>query len=83
MAAGFLYDLGITLEWEEVQLLARLSGWTFRKDRKSGKLLLTRGLQRLMDVLGTQTFLNRYIADHGGLPPRIAALLRDFAAEDL
>jgi hypothetical protein len=83
VAAGFLYDLGVTLEWEEVQLLARLGGWTSRKDRKPGKLVLTRGLQRLMDMLATRTFLNRYLADHGGLPPQIAALLRDFAAEDL
>ncbi len=39
--------------------------------------------QRLMNMLATQTFLNRYVADHGGLPPQIAALLRDFAAQDL
>jgi hypothetical protein len=83
VAAGFLYDLGVSLEWEEVRLLARLGGWTFRKDRKPGKTVLTRGLQRLMTMLATQAFLNRYAADHGGLPPRIDALLRDFAAEDL
>ena len=25
IAAGFLYELGVTLEWEEVRLLARLA----------------------------------------------------------
>lgn len=83
VTAEICYDLGITLEWEEVQLLARLGGWTFCKDRKPGKLVLTHGLQRLMNMLATQTFLNRYVADRSGLPPQIAALLRDFAAEDL
>jgi hypothetical protein len=32
VAAGFLYELGVTLEWEEVKLLARLGGWVKRKD---------------------------------------------------
>jgi hypothetical protein len=83
IAAGFLYDLGITLDWEEVQLLARLGGWTARKDRKPGKIVLTRGLQRLMDMIVSQAFLGRYMADHGHLPPRIATLLADLAPGDL
>ena len=76
VAAGFLYDLGVTLEWEEVQFLARLGGWVARKDRKPGKAILTYGLRRLIDMLTTQSFLLRYITDHGSLPPRIAALLQ-------
>jgi hypothetical protein len=76
VAAGFLYDLGVTLEWEEVQFLARLGGWVARKDRKPGKAILTYGLRRLIDMLTTQSFLQRYITDHGSLPPRIAALLQ-------
>ncbi|RLA76832.1 MAG: hypothetical protein DRG33_07505, partial [Deltaproteobacteria bacterium] len=65
VAAGFLYELGVTLEWEEVQLLARLGGWVPRPDRKPGKIVLTRGLRRLMNMICTEAFLNRYIAEHG------------------
>jgi hypothetical protein len=73
VAAGFLYELGVTLEWEEVRLLARLGGWAERKDNPPGKIVLTRGLRRLMDMLMTQAFLERYRLEHGALPPRIAA----------
>ena len=75
VAAGFLYELGVTLEWEEVQLLARLGGWVPRKDRPPGKIVLARGLRRLMDMLATQAFVDRYRSQHGKLPQRIAALL--------
>ena len=75
VAAGFLYELGVTLDWEEVQLLARLGGWVPRKDRKPGKIVLTRGLRRLLDMLVTQAALERYRSEHGQLPPQIAALL--------
>jgi hypothetical protein len=37
IAAGFLYELGVTWEWEEVQLLAKLGGFEPHKDRKPGK----------------------------------------------
>jgi hypothetical protein len=73
VAAGFLYELGVTLEWEEVRLLARLGGWAQRQDNPPGKIVLTRGLRRLMDMLATQAFLNCYRAEHGALPTRIAA----------
>lgn len=83
VAAGFLYELGVTLDWEEVQLLARLGGWIPRPDNQPGKLVLTRGLRRLMDMLVTQAFLERYRSDHGDLPPRIASLLHSAPSEDL
>jgi len=73
VAAGFLYELGVTLEWEEVRLLARLGGWAERKDNPPGKIVLTRGLRRLMDMLTTQAFLDGYREEYGALPPRIAA----------
>jgi hypothetical protein len=76
IAAGFLYQLGITLDWEEVQLLARLGGWSQRKNNKPGKIVLTRGLRRILDMLATQSFLDQYRSQHGDLPPRIAALLQ-------
>lgn len=75
VAAGFLYELGVTLEWPEVQLLGRLGGWTPRPDRPPGKLLLTRGLQRLLDHLATDAILRDEILRRGALPPRLAALL--------
>lgn len=75
VAAGFLYQLGITLEWPEIRLLARLGGWEERQDRKPGKTVITRGLQRLLDHMVTETILNDEIAAHGQLPPRIAAFL--------
>ena len=77
VAAGFLYELGITLEWEEVRILARLGGWAERKDNPPGKIVLTRGLRRIMDMLYTRAFLDRYREKHGALPPRIAAWVGD------
>ncbi len=75
VAAGFLYELGVTLEWPEVRLLARLGGWRERKDRPPGKITITRGLQRLLDHWATDAILRDEIARFGPLPPRIAALL--------
>jgi hypothetical protein len=75
VAAGFLYDLGVTLAWAEVYLLARLGGWVPHKDRTPGKITLTRGLRRLMDLLTTEAILTTYYQQHGGLPTKIAALL--------
>lgn len=43
VAAGFLYELGVTLEWEEVRLVRRLGGGEERADRPRGKIVLTRG----------------------------------------
>jgi len=76
VAAGFLYELGVTLEHEGVQLLARLGGWIPRKDSKPGKIVLTRGLRRLLDLLVTHAVLDRYRSEHGDLPPQIAAFLQ-------
>ncbi len=75
VAAGFLYELGVTLEWPEVRLLGRLGGWAQRKDRPPGKVALTRGLQRLLDHWATEAILLDEIRRHGQLPPRITALL--------
>src|SRR5713226_9194330 len=47
VAAGFLFDLGVTFDWVEVQLLAKLGGWEPHKDRMPGKITLLRGLGRL------------------------------------
>lgn len=75
VAAGFLYELGVTLEWSEVRLLARLGGGELRANRPPGKTVLTRGLQRLLDHWATDAILADEIRRHGALPPRIAAFL--------
>ena len=83
VAAGFLYEMGVTLDWPEVLLLARLGGWVERKDRKPGRIVLTRGLQRLLEAMATHAFLDAYVAEHGALPPRIAAFLGQPTIEGL
>lgn len=75
VAAGFLYELGVTLAWEEVRLLRRLGGGEERANRRPGKIVLTRGLRRLMDLFATEAILAAHIKEYGALPPRIAALL--------
>jgi hypothetical protein len=77
VAAAFLFDWGVTLEWEEVQLLARLGGWIPRNNAKPGKIILSRGLRRLFDLLATRAFLKAYLDHHQALPPQIAAFLPD------
>jgi hypothetical protein len=75
VAAGFLFELGVTLEWPEVRLLRRLGGGEERADRPPGKQVLTRGLRRLFDLLATEAILADEVRRHGSLPPRIASLL--------
>lgn len=52
-----------------------LGGWVARKDNRPGKIVLACGLRRLLDMLVTQQVLANYEAEHGALPPRIAAWL--------
>ncbi len=78
VVAGFLYQLGVTLEWAEVQLLAKLGGWVPHKDRRPGKITLMRGLRRLLDMLATQAILSDAAAQPGGLPPKIRAILQSW-----
>jgi hypothetical protein len=75
VAAGFVFELGATLEWPEVRLLRRLGGGENRDDRPPGKIVLTRGLRRLLDFLATGAILADDIRRYGPLSPRIAALL--------
>jgi len=74
VAAGFLFELGVSLGWDELQLLRRLGGGEERPNRPPGKLVLTRGLRRLLDYLATTAILTDQEHRHG-LPPRIAAML--------
>ena len=83
VAAGFLYQLGVTLEWPEIRLLARLGGWEERADRPPGRIVLTRGLQQLLITFVTQAILQDHIHEYGRLPPGIIALIRTFGGPDL
>jgi hypothetical protein len=74
-AAGFVCELGATLEWGEVRRRRRLGGGEERPNRPPGKIVLTRGLRRLLDHLATEAILADEARRHGGLPPRIAAML--------
>jgi hypothetical protein len=82
VAAGFLYDLGMTLEWAEVRLLARLGGWVERRDYPPGKQVLTLGVQRLLSMLATQAILHTERQQYGTLPPRIARMLGERQADE-
>jgi hypothetical protein len=75
VAAGFLFELGVTLEWAEVRLLARLGGAPERAGYRPGKIVLTRGLRRLLDLFATEAILRDEVRRYGGLPPRLAALI--------
>lgn len=75
LAAGFLYEMGVTLETHEIQILAYLGGWEERKDRPPGRIVLMRGLRRLLDAMAVDAILQNEIRLHGRLPPGIAQLL--------
>lgn len=77
VAAAFLFEWGVTLQWEEVQLLARLGGWIPRKNARPGKIILSRGLSRLIDLMATRAILKEYLEQHDELPPQIAAFVPD------
>lgn len=75
VAAGYLYEMGMGLDEPTVKLLARLGGWDGCAAHKPGKIVLTRGLQRVLNILASEAILRQHISEHGELPPRIAAML--------
>ena len=77
VAAGFLFQWGVTLETEAIQLLAQLGGWIPRKKEKPGKIILTRGLRRLVDPMTARAILRDYWDRHSSLPPQIAEFVPD------
>jgi hypothetical protein len=82
VAAGFLYQLGITLDDESVQVLARLGGWEPRPKRPPGKITVARGLRRMADLLATDAFLQAYYRDHGPFPVPLTAFLHGWQPRD-
>jgi len=77
VAAGFLFSWGVTLEWPAVQLLAEAGGWIPKKGARPGRIILSRGLRRLLNFLAMRSFLQAYLDEHGKLPEQIAAFLPD------
>lgn len=75
VAAAFLYDVGVSLTDDTIQLLAKLGGWECRPNRPPGKITLTRGLRRLVDLLTTETWLQTYYREQGPFPPQFTAFL--------
>lgn len=82
VAAGFLYQLGITLDDETVRVIAKLGGWEPRPNRPPGKITLTRGLRRLIDMRTTDAWLNAYYQRYGPFPPKMAAFLHDWQPDN-
>lgn len=78
VAAGFLFHLGLTLEHEEVRLLARLGGWEQRAHRPPGKQILTLGLRRMLDHFTTDALLRQYKREQGDFPPFVRQLMDTF-----
>ena len=77
-----MIPLGVALQWELVYLLARLAGWEPRSNRPPGKVTLSRGLRRLLDMLTTNAFLQAYYREHDPFPPDPAAFLHGWRPEN-
>lgn len=77
VAAGFLFRWGVTLDWDAVQLLARAGGWIPKKGEKPGRIILSRGLRRLLDFLSMRAILQAYVDEHGRLPQQVADFIPD------
>lgn len=75
LAAGFLYEMGVTFETQEIRILAHLGGWERRKDRPPGRIVLMRGLRHLLDAMAVDAVLQNEVRLYGRLPPNIAKLL--------
>jgi hypothetical protein len=83
VAAGFLFHLGLTLDEPEVHLLAILGGWEERQDRPPGKIILSRGLRRLLDKYATDALLRQYKSEHGDLPAFVKKLAARYGLPEI
>jgi hypothetical protein len=83
VAAGFLFQLGLSLDQPEVRLLAILGGWEERINRPPGKIILSRGLRRLLDKFATDALLRQYKEDHGDLPAFVKAMAKRFGLPEI
>jgi hypothetical protein len=53
-----------------------------RPDRRPGKITLTHGLRRPLDLLTTDAWLQAYYRDHGPFPPGLATFLHGWRPDD-
>jgi len=83
VAAGFLFSLGLTLDEPEVRLLAILGGWEERQDRPPGKIILSRGLRRLLDKYATDALLRQYKSEHGDLPAFVKKMAAKYGLPEM
>jgi Transposase DDE domain len=83
VAAGFLFSLGLTLDEPEVRLLALLGGWEERQDRPPGKIILSRGLRRLLDKYATDALLRQYKSEHGDLPAFVKKMAAKYGLPEI
>jgi hypothetical protein len=83
VAAGFLFQLGLSLDQPEVRLLAILGGWEERANRPPGKIILSRGLRRLLDKFATDALLRQYKQEHGDLPAFVKALAKRYGLPEI
>ena len=83
VAAGFLFSLGLTLDEPEVRLLAILGGWEERQNRPPGKIILSRGLRRLLDKYATDALLRQYKSEHGDLPAFVKKMAAKYGLPEI
>jgi len=83
VTAGFLFQLGLSLDQPEVRLLAILGGWEERADRPPGKIILSRGLRRLLDKFASDALLRHYKEEHGDLPAFVKALAKRYGLPEI
>jgi hypothetical protein len=83
VAAGFLFKLGLSLDLPEVRLLAILGGWEERPNRPPGKIILSRGLRRLLDKFATDALLSKYKEEHGELPAFVSVLAKSYGLPEI
>jgi hypothetical protein len=61
---------------KDVQMLKlKAVRWEERPNRPPGKITLTRGLSRILDMLATEAVLDDFAAQHGDLLPFVKQLL--------
>jgi|GEM_PF-5436772 len=55
----FVFEMGASLDWPEVVILAQLGGWVPHKKRPPGKQVMLRSLAQLLNYYATQAVLRR------------------------
>jgi len=75
ITAGFLYQMGVTFQWEEVQLIAMLGAGSPQRSG-TGEDDYHARLASLDRYAGNTSGASRYASQHQGLPPNLTAFLQ-------